>query len=251
MRKSIAYNGDGNIAELLEDMDTSDSQHSDRKSDDDRDWEEGDDDRDWEEGDDSGWGHFRVKGRRRPKTKRKNSKPDRNSGGNSTLTQTKDPESVTTESSDEGNTALAQNSAPGVCCSCTKNSTCKTLKCECRAAGGSCCLSCGCLPSKCSNREAAPINNELGSVLPLESTEGNGHASGTDEAERSRSLASRGAMLLQTALSEHPIETKNGTAAKRKPLSDIGNTQVMFHTQLIVPSLLLHFGWLITFVMHI
>lgn len=220
-RNSISYNGGGNIMELLEDMDTSESEHSDREADDDREWEYSD----LDEGDDSGWGHSRVKGRRRPPIKRKNSKTERYSGAMSNSTQTNDPENVDTVSNGEGNTTVSQKTASGVCCSCSRYSSCKTMKCECRAAGGSCCLSCGCLPTKCSNREAASIK-ELGDLPPLELAEGSGHVSGTDEAERSRSLASHGAMLLQTALSENPAETRNDTGAKRKPLSDIGNTVV-------------------------
>ncbi|XP_010497193.2 PREDICTED: uncharacterized protein LOC104774237 [Camelina sativa] len=40
-----------------------------------------------------------------------------------------------------------------VCCSCTKKSLCKTKSCKCRANGSGCGDSCGCLASKCSNRE--------------------------------------------------------------------------------------------------
>ncbi|XP_071723164.1 kinesin-like protein KIN-4C [Rutidosis leptorrhynchoides] len=45
------------------------------------------------------------------------------------------------------------------CCSCSKKSLCKTTKCGCRAAGGSCGNSCGCSASKCSNREAVNSND--------------------------------------------------------------------------------------------
>ncbi|XP_024007655.1 kinesin-like protein KIN-4C isoform X2 [Eutrema salsugineum] len=40
-----------------------------------------------------------------------------------------------------------------VCCSCTKKSLCKTKNCKCRANGSGCGISCGCIASKCSNRE--------------------------------------------------------------------------------------------------
>lgn len=46
----------------------------------------------------------------------------------------------------------------GGCCSCSKKSLCKTTKCECRAAGGPCGTSCGCTPSKCSNKEAEMVD---------------------------------------------------------------------------------------------
>ncbi|KAK9993618.1 hypothetical protein SO802_023321 [Lithocarpus litseifolius] len=37
------------------------------------------------------------------------------------------------------------------CCSCSKNSSCKTMRCPCRASGGSCGTSCACLSRKCAN----------------------------------------------------------------------------------------------------
>ncbi|XP_020548184.1 kinesin-like protein KIN-4C [Sesamum indicum] len=42
-----------------------------------------------------------------------------------------------------------------VCCSCSKSSTCKTSRCECRPASGNCTPSCSCGPNKCSNRAFA------------------------------------------------------------------------------------------------
>ncbi|RWW68235.1 hypothetical protein BHE74_00024255 [Ensete ventricosum] len=39
------------------------------------------------------------------------------------------------------------------CCSCSRVSSCKTKRCECRALSGVCSTYCGCVPSKCSNRE--------------------------------------------------------------------------------------------------
>ncbi|KFK33218.1 hypothetical protein AALP_AA6G345800 [Arabis alpina] len=46
-----------------------------------------------------------------------------------------------------------EQSKAEVCCSCTKKSSCKTKNCKCRANGSGCGSSCGCLVSKCSNRE--------------------------------------------------------------------------------------------------
>ncbi|CAA7022941.1 unnamed protein product [Microthlaspi erraticum] len=46
-----------------------------------------------------------------------------------------------------------EKSKAQVCCSCTKKSLCKTKNCKCRANGNGCGDSCGCLASKCSNRE--------------------------------------------------------------------------------------------------
>ncbi|XP_049390389.1 kinesin-like protein KIN-4C [Solanum stenotomum] len=103
-------------------------------------------------------------------------------------------------------------------CSCGKRSSCMTNKCLCRFTVGSCGPSCGCNPKKCSNRESS-TENQLPS-LDVVGDEVN--TLGTDdEAESSRTLVSQGAMLLQNALSEKPIQGET----KRKPLSDIGNTR--------------------------
>ena len=86
------------------------------------------------------------------------------------------------------------------CCSCSKSSSCKTQKCECRAEGKSCGSGCGCVASKCANRA---------------------------KEEDAASLASQGALLLQGAFSD-------GQRPPRKPLSDIGNTSVS-HLTIILP----------------
>ncbi|WCJ42628.1 Kinesin-like protein KIN-4C [Euphorbia peplus] len=95
-----------------------------------------------------------------------------------------------------------------LCCTCSKYSLCKTSKCQCRSAKGVCGPSCGCIASKCSNREEE--NAETGD----------------EERERNEDLASQGAMLLQNALVQKDSETNNnnGGVKRRKPLSDIGNT---------------------------
>ncbi|XP_010450332.1 PREDICTED: kinesin-like protein KIN-4C [Camelina sativa] len=56
------------------------------------------------------------------------------------------------ETSEETLCKKEQNKAD-LCCSCTKKSLCKTKSCKCRANGSGCGDSCGCLASKCSNRE--------------------------------------------------------------------------------------------------
>lgn len=103
-------------------------------------------------------------------------------------------------------------------CSCGKRSSCMTNKCLCRFTVGSCGPSCGCNPKKCSNREGS-TKNQLPS-LDVVGDEGNTLET-DDEAESSQTLVSQGAMLLQNALSEKPIQGET----KRKPLSDIGNTR--------------------------
>ncbi|XP_051118391.1 kinesin-like protein KIN-4C [Andrographis paniculata] len=107
------------------------------------------------------------------------------------------------------------------CCTCTRSSYCKTSRCECRAANGNCSHSCSCEPTRCSNRGAAATTTD--NLLQPELIDISGDTSGTDE-ERSRHLASHGARLLQTALSDKPLsEGGNAAATTRKPLSDIGN----------------------------
>lgn len=65
------------------------------------------------------------------------------------------------------------------------------------------------MPNKCSNRGAIEIND---STL------------GSNETEKNQVLVSQGAMLLQSALVEKPVETNDDSVVRRKPLSDIGNT---------------------------
>ncbi|KAL4279291.1 hypothetical protein GQ457_03G033960 [Hibiscus cannabinus] len=92
----------------------------------------------------------------------------------------------------------------GICCTCSKQSSCKTSKCQCRANGSSCGQSCGCSSVKCSNREA-------------EANDG-----GSNETDN---LVAHGTMLLQNAFGvEKPAETNDDCPTKRKALSDIGNT---------------------------
>ncbi|KAL2489056.1 P-loop containing nucleoside triphosphate hydrolase superfamily protein [Forsythia ovata] len=185
-RNSIVFNGGGYNYELLEDMDTSDDdiqpEHSDVYSDDDAEW-------------------VLTKERKRRQDRKKQFKIDNHLELESDV---KGQESVT--------------SKDGVCCSCSKYSSCKTMRCECRAAEGSCGASCSCEPTKCSNTEEA---SRKGTVQP-EFVEAFGNLSMTTETEKSHVLAAEGAKLLQSALSEKPVVINDGGAV-RKPLSDIGN----------------------------
>ncbi|RID72316.1 hypothetical protein BRARA_C04213 [Brassica rapa] len=115
--------------------------------------------------------------------------------------------------------AVKPTSTSDVCCTCSKSSSCKTMKCQCRATKGSCGPSCGCSSVKCSNRNADGKQNNSTSILE--------HSESSQE-EQQQVLASRGALLLQNALADKPVEETNndgeGTRTRRKPLSDIGNT---------------------------
>ncbi|CAE6252120.1 unnamed protein product [Arabidopsis arenosa] len=114
------------------------------------------------------------------------------------------------------------------CCTCSKSSSCKTMKCQCRATKGSCGPSCGCSSVKCSNRNAdGKENNSISESEALENGENSQESDEKDKDQQQQVLASRGAMLLQNALADKPGEETNedgGTRRRRKPLSDIGNT---------------------------
>uniref|UniRef100_F6H136 Kinesin motor domain-containing protein n=1 Tax=Vitis vinifera TaxID=29760 RepID=F6H136_VITVI len=169
---------------LLEDMDTSESEHSSTDSADDDDW---------------------VESGKRPRKKR-NSK----AGGQSRVgSDISSSENLRTENS-------------GICCSCSKSSFCKLKKCECRAAGGTCRDSCSCAPNKCTNRETIKVE-ELDDFLQSAVAEGIGNLSGSDDTQKYHDLASHGAMLLQSALVDEPAEANDDCESKRKPLSEIGN----------------------------
>ena len=191
----MVFNNAGNNSHLLEDMDTSESEHSADEIHSDLD--AADDDPEWE-----------VSIKRQAKKRNSKTEMDSNSEG---LKADGD--------SGEGMVVSIQKTASGVCCTCSRSSSCKTTRCECRAGGESCGISCNCVPTKCSNREAAIVkvsNHSTQSEL----------ADSSDEKERSQDLVSHGAMLLQSALAEKPVETNDENEPRRKPLSDIGNTVV-------------------------
>lgn len=59
----------------------------------------------------------------------------------------------------------------------------------------------------------------------------------SDKAETSHDLATHGAMLLETALSEKPANQNTDGTAARKPLSDIGNNLVsVIHSYALIMS---------------
>ncbi|KAE9457317.1 hypothetical protein C3L33_10753, partial [Rhododendron williamsianum] len=175
LRGSMVFSNAGNNSRLLVDMDTSESEHSDLDA-------TYDDDTEWEATE------KRI-------ARKRNSKTDGRIGALSHPIEISDSESLKTEASDERMTAVTQKTTSGLCCTCSRYSLCKTTRCECRAGGGNCGVSCNCISSKCSNREAT-LTNALDCLPHSELGDCN------DETERSQNLASEGAKLLQSALAE-------------------------------------------------
>ncbi|XP_050213415.1 kinesin-like protein KIN-4C [Mercurialis annua] len=187
---------------VLEDMDTSESEQSEGNVDD----------------VDSEW----VADESARPVKRRTKKRISKGGVSPNVGDINDPESCKMDSAGDGFIAVAEHAgktASSVCCTCSKYSSCKTMKCQCRAADGNCGPSCGCVPSKCSNREDC-LSKSDGEA------ESAGTASSHDETEKNQNLASHGAMLLQSALVEKPPENNVDGTVRRKALSDIGNTLV-------------------------
>lgn len=138
-------------------------------------------------------------------------------------------EDMDTSESEHSDVEASTDGDWGACCSCSKGSQCMTNKCECRSAGGICGMSCGCLPAKCSNRKAASIKEPDELPQPKMADE-SVNALHTSENDESLILASHGAMLLHNAFAEKPSEANDDGGQRRKPLSDIGNTQVTFNS---------------------
>ncbi|XP_065881107.1 kinesin-like protein KIN-4C isoform X2 [Euphorbia lathyris] len=107
-----------------------------------------------------------------------------------------------------GNTAAPVKSTPQMCCSCSKKSLCKTLKCECRAAGGSCGAGCGCTTSKCSNR----------SILFIKVDDSPERKEAQDSVDSSGNSGSQ-----EVIVSEPPDLDNECVPVPRKPLHEIGN----------------------------
>ncbi|RVW65557.1 Kinesin-like protein KIN-4C [Vitis vinifera] len=125
------------------------------------------------------------------------------SGTGSNLLSTNDSERLKTGTPVEEHADVTGKTGSKGCCSCSKKSLCKTLKCKCRATNGSCGTSCGCAPTKCTNRDTDLF--------------------GTG--------ASHSALLLHTALVVKPAEKNSNCAPRGKALSDIGNTLIKAEEQ--------------------
>lgn len=120
-------------------------------------------------------------------------------------THTSDTDTFQSANSEEI-TAMTEK-PPGACCSCSKKSSCKTLKCECRAIGSNCGMSCGCAMAKCANREK--VSFELYDTLHPEMTED----TVPDNIQEEKAA-------VQDAMPQD--------GRPRQPLSEIGNTLVCF-----------------------
>ncbi|KAL6633563.1 hypothetical protein ACP70R_026234 [Stipagrostis hirtigluma subsp. patula] len=150
-----------------DDMDTSDSEHSTELE-------------DMSDESDADWVQSTRKIRRR-RTSR-NSNPSLSRQNTQEIAEPEKP-------SDEKSTLSKDTASHG--CSCSKSSSCKTNKCECRGSGAQCGAECGCKDSKCCNRVPSSDNTEI---------------------------VKQGVMLLENAMSEKDAHDA------RKPLADIGNT---------------------------
>lgn len=90
--------------------------------------------------------------------------------------------------------------------------------------GGSCGTSCGCVASKCTNREALSI--QLKDSPEPEIAEAKVSGSKIVETRKDSTDVSQGAMLLQSALLEQHAEKNDNHGLHKKPLSDIGNIRL-------------------------
>lgn len=138
-------------------------------------------------------------------------------------------------SNEEAVVAKDGNSGLPPCCSCSRGSFCKTKRCECRALGSLCSTYCGCIPSKCTNREGGEMVVDMDEMSNSEAVEIGG-AHGRLDDEDNRKLISEGTRLLQNALSKKPDDNE---VKPRMPLSDIKHLVRLLHflCKLVVASL--------------
>lgn len=118
---------------------------------------------------------------------------------------------------------IQKENASSQCCSCSSKSFCKlTRYCECRALGSQCGTGCGCNASKCSNRMRV-VKEEIDDEPPSEK-EGSefGNVSSSENDAKMKEDVKQGIMLLENAMAEKETQQPKS----RKPLADIGNTDV-------------------------
>ncbi|CAN6280014.1 unnamed protein product [Urochloa humidicola] len=173
VRSSQYFGYSKNSFNWLDDMDTSDSDYSEELE-------------NMSEESDAEWVKPTRKVRKHQRTVSSHTNP--NLGCQNTQ-ENAEPEKTT-----DGKCSLPKD-APSDGCSCSKASSCKTNKCECRGSGASCGPGCGCKDSKCSNRDTSSDNTEM-----------------VDQA----------IMVIKSAFSGMDVQESKS----RKPLTDIGNHAV-------------------------
>ncbi|KAG8072363.1 hypothetical protein GUJ93_ZPchr0006g42296 [Zizania palustris] len=186
---------------LSDDMDISDSERS-EGIESDADWEASDADCGASDADRI---ELPNKGRRRRQTTSSHLNP--NAGRATTRTNAK------SEIASQEKSTSEKDLAPQ-CCSCSKSSSCKTQKCECKAFGSQCGGACGCIASRCSNRRN--MKQEMDYCSQKEGSESDDVDSKTQE------IVKQGVMLLENAMAEKDAQEPQS----RKPLADIGNNVV-------------------------
>ncbi|KAI4339767.1 hypothetical protein MLD38_024674 [Melastoma candidum] len=155
--------------------------------------------------------------------------------------RTSDTETSGARKSRQNNIFPDERKATITCCSCTKRSLCKTTKCVCRAAGGSCRISCGCSPSKCTNQENHAVKAE--NSLKIEANDGDLSSAETktdnsDESKVATTLlqtespwvSEAAPPLTQSIPESHPTVGDDHCGLKKMPLYDIANTLVKSFT---------------------
>lgn len=148
--------------------------------------------------------------------KRKSDSGAHYSGTGSNMLGSTDSDGLKTGTPVEEHSDVTGKARTNRCCSCSKKSSCKTLKCECRATNGSCGTSCGCAQAKCANRDT-DLFKKLDDLQQLETTEGR-NCLGV--------AASHGELRLHSALVDKPAGSNSNCAPRGRALSDIGNTLV-------------------------
>ncbi|CAO2040713.1 unnamed protein product [Urochloa humidicola] len=170
VRSSQHFGYSKNSFNWLDDMDTSDSDYSEELE-------------NMSEGSDAEWVKSTRKVRKYRQTVPSHTNPNQNTQENA------EPEKPADEK------CILPKDAPSDGCSCSKASSCKTNKCECRGSGASCGPGCGCKDSKCSNRDSSSDKTEI---------------------------VSQAVMVTENAFIDMDVQE----LMSRKPLSDIGNHAV-------------------------
>lgn len=146
----------------------------------------------------------------------------------STSEYTDPPSTSELENSEEvalkGNKELAT-----CCCFCSKKSLCKTIKCGCRAAGGSCGTSCGCSSAKCTNRVELLIKLEESADTGITDANLNSNLNPSENDAAEKKVLDPEDPIPHSGPLLQPAETDDHCGLKKMPLYDIANTLVRFN----------------------